>query len=115
VFEHGGRYWVLDYKSNALGSRDVDYTQDAMDAAMLEHRYDVQAAIYLLALHRLLRARLGASYAPEHHLGGAIYLFLRGVHSPTAGCCHLAPPLALLNELDGMLASGPRTTMGEAA
>ncbi|MCP5285439.1 MAG: exodeoxyribonuclease V subunit beta [Burkholderiaceae bacterium] len=115
VFEHGGRYWVLDYKSNALGSRDADYTQDAMEAAMLEHRYDVQAALYLLALHRLLRARLGASYAPEHHLGGAIYLFLRGVHSPTAGCCHLAPPLALLNELDGMLASGPRTTMGEAA
>lgn len=115
VFEHEGRYWVLDYKSNALGSHDADYTQDAMEAAMLEHRYDVQAALYLLALHRLLRARLGASYAPEHHLGGAIYLFLRGVHSPTAGCCHFAPPLDLLNELDGMLASGPRTTMGEAA
>ena len=115
VFEHGGRYWVLDYKSNALGSGDADYTQEAMEAAMLEHRYDVQAAIYLLALHRLLRSRLGAAYAPEHHLGGAIYLFLRGVHSPTAGCCHVAPPLALLNELDGMLASGAHATTGEAA
>jgi len=115
VFEHEGRYWVLDYKSNALGSRDADYTQDAMETAMLEHRYDVQAAIYLLALHRLLRSRLGAAYAPEHHLGGAIYLFLRGVHSPTAGCCHVAPPLALLNELDGMLASGARATTGETA
>ena len=115
VFEHEGRYWVLDYKSNALGSRDADYTQEAMEAAMLEHRYDVQAAIYLLALHRLLRSRLGVAYAPEHHLGGAIYLFLRGVHSSTGGCCHVAPPLALLNELDGMLASGARATTGEAA
>jgi len=115
VFEYEGRYWVLDYKSNTLGSRDADYTHEAMESAMLEHRYDVQAAIYLLALHRLLRTRLGTAYAPENHLGGAIYLFLRGMHSPTAGCCHVAPPLALLNELDGMLASGARATTGEAA
>lgn len=103
VFEHEGRYWVLDYKSNALGSRDADYTDAAMEAAMLEHRYDVQAALYLLALHRLLKVRLGAAYEPAQHLGGAIYYFLRGVRSATGGCCHVAPPLALLEALDGML------------
>ncbi|MDB5999200.1 MAG: exodeoxyribonuclease subunit beta, partial [Rhizobacter sp.] len=41
VFEHEGRYWVLDYKSNALGSRDADYHRGALESAMAEHRYDV--------------------------------------------------------------------------
>jgi ATP-dependent exoDNAse (exonuclease V) beta subunit (contains helicase and exonuclease domains) len=27
VFHHAGRYWVLDYKSNVLGTDDADYTQ----------------------------------------------------------------------------------------
>ncbi len=103
VFEHEGRYWVLDYKSNALGPKDADYTIAAMESAMLEHRYDVQAALYLLALHRLLRARLGASYEPAQHLGGAIYHFLRGVGSATGGCCHVEPPLELLDAMDEML------------
>ena len=106
VFEHEGRYWVLDYKSNALGAQDSDYTAEAMNAAMLEHRYDVQAALYLLALHRLLQARLGRGYAPARHLGGAIYLFLRGVGGARAGCCTVAPPIALLDALDAELRQG---------
>ncbi len=115
VFEHQGRYWVLDYKSNALGLRDADYTAEAMAAAMLEHRYDVQAALYLLALHRLLRLRLGAAYVPAQHLGGAIYYFLRGVRSASVGCRHVAPPLALLEALDEMLRPHAPAITGEAA
>jgi exodeoxyribonuclease V beta subunit len=56
----------------------------------------VQAALYLLALHRLLRARLGAAYRPAQHLGGALFLFLRGVAGPAAGCCLLPAVPALL-------------------
>jgi exodeoxyribonuclease V beta subunit len=115
VFEHEGRYWVLDYKSNALGAEDADYTAEAMEAAMLAHRYDVQAALYLLALHRLLKARLGAAYAPAQHLGGALYHFLRGVGSARGGCCHVAPPLALLDALDAMLLPGARQPGGVTA
>jgi len=103
VFEHGGRYWVLDYKSNHLGEHGGAYTASALDAAMAAHRYDVQAALYLLALHRLLRARLGAAYAPEQHLGGALYFFLRGIDGPEQGVRHVAPPLALLEALDALL------------
>jgi exodeoxyribonuclease V beta subunit len=103
VFEHGGRYWVLDHKSNHLGSSDADYTADALEAAMAQHRYDVQAAVYLLALHRLLRARLGAGYDPAQQLGGALYFFLRGIRGPAGGCCHVAPPLALLAAFDALL------------
>ena len=110
VFEHQGRYWVLDYKSNALGDSDAHYHPAALEAAMAEHRYDVQAALYLLALHRLLRQRLGAGYRPAQHLGGAIYLFLRGLRGPAAGCYHLPAPLPLLEALDqalGKPAEGP--------
>ena len=115
VFEHDGRYGVLDHKSNALGPRDTDYTDAAMASAMLEHRYDVQAVIYLLALHRLLQRRLGRAYAPARHLHGAVYLFLRGVRSPGGGAFHLAPPLALIEALDTMLAPAAVALPGEAA
>jgi exodeoxyribonuclease V beta subunit len=104
VFECDGRYWVLDYKSNALGPGDTAYTQAAMAAGMAEHRYDIQGAIYMLAVHRLLRARLGADYSPHDHLGGAVFLFLRGIGNPaTHGCYLLEPDLELLDGLDRLL------------
>src|SRR5450830_1504188 len=104
VFEHEGRYWVLDYKSNALGPGDAAYTRTAMEAGMAEHRYEIQGSIYLLALHRLLRARLGDAYEPEYQLGGAVFLFLRGIANPeTHGCCVLAPDMELLDKLERLL------------
>lgn len=106
VFEHEGKYWVLDYKSNALGAGDAAYTRSAMGAAMAAHRYDIQGAIYMLALHRLLRSRLGEQYDPATQLGGAVFFFLRGVaNSATHGCYYLAPDSALLDGLDALLAS----------
>lgn len=104
VFAHEGRYWVLDYKSNALGTSDADYSEDALEAAMLDHRYDVQCALYMLALHRLLRSRLGGAYDPSQQLGGALDVFLRGVRGPRAGCVYIAADPALLDALDALFA-----------
>ncbi len=104
VFEHAGRYWVLDYKSNHLGPDAGAYTTGALGEAMAAHRYDVQAALYLLALHRLLRQRLGAGYDPAQQLGGALYLFLRGVDAPGQGVYTVPPSLPLLDALDALLA-----------
>lgn len=106
VFEHEGRYWVLDYKSNHLGADDAAYTTEALGQAMAQHRYEVQAALYMLALHRLLRSRLGAAYDPAEHLGGAVYLFMRGIDGPAGGCCSLPAPVALMDGLDAMLGWG---------
>jgi len=104
VFEIDGRYWVLDYKSNALGTGDAAYTRLAMQAGMAAHRYDIQGTLYMLALHRLLKARLGDAYEPEYQLGGALFLFLRGIANPeTHGCCVLAPDLELLDQLERLL------------
>src|SRR5471030_3553090 len=57
TFEHEGRYYVADYKSNWLGVDDEAYTEQAMAASILENRYDLQYVLYLLALHRQLKAR----------------------------------------------------------
>lgn len=107
VFEHDGRYWVLDYKGNGLGTDDSGYDAASLAAAMAKHRYDVQAAVYALALHRLLRSRLGSDYDPARHLGGAVYLFLRGIHGPAGGTCTLTIPPACLHALDAMLEPAP--------
>jgi exodeoxyribonuclease V beta subunit len=78
-----------------------------MTAAMAAHRYDIQGAIYMLALHRLLRSRLGQAYQPSRQLGGAIFLFLRGIANPsTRGCRLLEPDLDLLGGLDRLLGNG---------
>jgi hypothetical protein len=77
VFEHDGRYFVADYKSNWLGPDAAAYTTDAMRDAILHARYELQYVLYLLALHRLLKARL-PDYDYDRHVGGAVYLFLRG-------------------------------------
>jgi exodeoxyribonuclease V beta subunit len=104
VFEHEGRYWVLDYKSNSLGAGDSAYGNSAMAGAMAAHRYDIQGALYMLALHRLLQSRLGDAYDPAAQLGGAVFLFLRGIANVhTHGCYLLAPDLALLDGLDALL------------
>lgn len=104
VFEHEGRYWVLDYKSNSLGAGDAAYSRAAMAAGMAAHRYDIQGAIYMLALHRLLRSRLGDDYDPARQLGGALFLFLRGIaNTATRGCYLLEPDLALLDGLERLL------------
>ncbi len=104
VFEHEGRYWLVDYKSNALGAGDSAYSRAAMAVGMAAHRYDIQGAIYMLALHRLLKSRLGQDYDPVAQLGGAIFLFLRGiVNSQTHGCYLIEPDLALLDGLDALL------------
>jgi len=71
---------------------------------MAQHRYDIQGAIYMLALHRLLKSRLGDAYDPAQQLGGAIFLFLRGIANPdTHGCYLLEPQLELLDGLDHIL------------
>jgi len=80
MFRHDGKYYVLDYKSNHLGFSAHDYRHEALSSAIMEHRYDVQYLLYSLAVHRLLKARMGDSYCYDRHFGGVLYLFLRGLN-----------------------------------
>jgi exodeoxyribonuclease V beta subunit len=104
VFEHNGLYYVADYKSNWLGEDDNAYSQAAMRDKVLSSRYDLQYVIYTLALHRLLKARLGNEYDYDTHVGGSVYLFLRGHRAATAGAFFDRPPRQLIETLDAMFA-----------
>ncbi|WP_061290685.1 exodeoxyribonuclease V subunit beta [Azotobacter vinelandii] len=101
AFEHGGRYYLLDYKSNWLGEGDAAYTAEAMAATAASHRYDLQSVLYLLALHRQLRARL-PGYDYDAHLGGALCLFLRGSRAAGQGIHWVRPPRELIETLDAL-------------
>ena len=84
LFEHEGKYYVLDYKSNHIGMTFEDYQAENMADAIAEHRYDLQYQLYTLALHRLLRQRL-PDYDYDKHVGGVCYLFLRGMRADQQG------------------------------
>ncbi|MGD9942918.1 MAG: exodeoxyribonuclease V subunit beta [Burkholderiaceae bacterium] len=101
VFEHEGRYYVIDYKSNWLGPRDADYAPASLRDAVLSHRYELQYVLYVFALHRLLRARL-PGYDYERHVGGALCMFVRGHAAPGQGLYGERPPKALIDAMDAL-------------
>ncbi len=78
VARAGGRWWVVDWKSNRLGDDGSAYTPQALAATMQGHHYGLQLHLYVYGLHRFLRSRL-ADYAYDTHVGGATYAFLRGL------------------------------------
>lgn len=108
VAEKDGCYYIIDWKSNYLGASDEDYSQAAMQKAVNAHRYDLQYIFYILALHRQLTARL-PDYDYDKHLGGAVYVFLRGWQNPsTQGLFHDKPPKALIEKLDTLFSNATK-------
>lgn len=101
TLEYQGRFYVADYKSNHLGDDFSYYDQDSMAQAMWDHDYNLQALIYTVALHRYLSIRL-PDYDYDQHIGGACYLFVRGMHPEYSnmGCLHLIPEKSLVMELN---------------
>ncbi len=104
VCRHGGKYYIMDYKTNYLGDRFADYHADALVAAMRDHNYGLQYWIYTLVLHRFLANTLPA-YAYEQDFGGVVYLFARGMSPglPGNGLFHDRPQVAVLDELHNCL------------
>jgi exodeoxyribonuclease V beta subunit len=91
VFEHGGRYYLADYKSNWLGPRRSEYGQTELARAMGREAYYLQYLVYCVALHRYLGSRV-QGYSYESHFGGVRYLFLRGMQ-PAAGHASASMPI----------------------
>jgi exodeoxyribonuclease V beta subunit len=102
VFEVDGRFYILDYKSNWLGDAPEDYAPRRLVEAMLAARYDLQMVLYLTALHRHLQDRL-PNYDPAVHLGGALYLFVRGIDSQGQGVYFAPANPALIAAMDALL------------
>lgn len=103
VFRHNGKYYLVDYKSNFLGSTLADYNQEALKKEMLHSHYDWQYLIYTLALHRYLKSVV-PHYDYARDFGGVFYLFLRGMNGePQSGVFYDRPSVELITELDGVL------------
>jgi exodeoxyribonuclease V beta subunit len=113
----GHRYIVVDYKTNWLGEADrrltaADYDRRRLVEAMLHSDYPLQALLYSIVLHRFLRWRL-PGYDPSVHLGGVLYLFVRGmcgadtpvVDGHPAGVFSWQPPAVLVTALSDLLDS----------
>jgi exodeoxyribonuclease V beta subunit len=117
----GGRFAIVDYKTNWLAAPGEALTAwhhrpAALAAEMDRGHYGLQALLYTAALHRYLRWRL-PGYDPERNLAGVLYLFVRGMlgaDAPTvdgAPCGVFAwqPPKALVEGLSHIL-DGRRAT-----
>ncbi len=72
MFEHEGRAYVGDWKTNSLDSYEPDKVR-----AYSERVYGLQARIYTVALVRLLRVGGARDYADR--FGGTLFLYLRGL------------------------------------
>ncbi|MEY3019667.1 MAG: hypothetical protein RLZZ272_651 [Actinomycetota bacterium] len=113
-----GRYAVMDHKSNRLPGRSTvpstvgHYGRSGIERAVASRDYVLQGLLYVVALHRHLRARL-ADYDYDRHLVGAAFLFLRGMVGPASpraadgiptGVWWFRPDRALVDAVDGLLA-----------
>jgi exodeoxyribonuclease V beta subunit len=113
------RYFVVDYKTNWLAAPGEalsawHYRPSALEAEMCRAHYPLQALFYLVALHRYLRWRV-PGYEPASQLGGALYLFLRGMipgapvfeGGQPCGVFSWCPPASLVAEVSDLLAGRP--------
>ncbi|MCY3970303.1 MAG: exodeoxyribonuclease V subunit beta [Acidobacteria bacterium] len=108
VAQHDGRWYVIDYKSNWLGPDLASYSKEAIAQAMRHHGYHLQYVLYLAALHRLLALRL-PDYDYDRHIGGAFYLFLRGMrpNAPGSGVFHDRPSRACIEAINACFGEAP--------
>ena len=115
VLRIGERHLVVDYKTNWLGPVDTPlttahYDPTALREAMTHSSYPLQAILYGVVLHRFLRWRQ-PGYDPHRHLGGVLYLYLRGmageqtplVDGNPTGVFSWAPPVALVTGVSALL------------
>jgi len=96
VFEHDGKYYIVDWKTNWLGASDADYTPARIPPVMGKEGYVLQSYLYAAALLRFLRQR-GRDY---DDFGGVYYIFLRGLsHGTQNGIWFDVPPRECLEKL----------------
>ncbi|MGA1874688.1 MAG: exodeoxyribonuclease V subunit beta [bacterium] len=100
VFQHDGSYFLLDWKSNYLGSSLEHYRKGTLQETMEREYYFLQYHLYTVALHKYLARRI-PGYDVETHFGGIFYVFLRGVapEAPHYGIFRDRPSRALIEAL----------------
>lgn len=102
-FEHDGKFYILDWKSNFLGNDLEDYNAENIKFAMKENNYNLQYLIYTIALVKYLGTRK-IDFDYEKDFGGVIYLFVRGVREDgSGGIFFCKPQLDLVENISALL------------
>ncbi len=103
LLRHDGRYYIIDYKSNNLGAAPDRYDPPVLPGVLAREHYYLQFLLYTIAVHRYLRTRI-TGYTYDTHMGGVLYLFLRGMQAATQnGVFFCRPPAALVDALESRL------------
>jgi exodeoxyribonuclease V beta subunit len=102
VFEHQGKFYILDYKSNYLGESTDKYSPDTLKHDIWVNKYNMQYHIYCVALNKYLSKRM-YKYSYDTHFGGVFYLYLRGINVENrSGIFFDRPDLGLLKKLSDL-------------
>jgi exodeoxyribonuclease V beta subunit len=102
IFTAGDKFYIIDWKSNYLGSSPDMYSFETMDREMNAKHYKLQYYIYTVAVHRYLSLRC-KSYSYATHFGGVYYLFLRGLQSGNStGIYYNRPGTELIQNLNNI-------------
>ncbi|MEE3422135.1 MAG: UvrD-helicase domain-containing protein [Succinimonas sp.] len=122
-FEHDGKYYVADYKSNIITenrNKQGLYNREAMQRTIYDSHYDFQYVIYTVAMHRFLKHKLGDSYDYDTHIGGIYYLFLRGmrgenseINGSVPGVYYVRLPRELVEKADKFFANDEDNEKGD--
>jgi len=100
VFEHNGKFYILDWKSNHLGNSIESYNEAGMEEAMTGSNYHLQYLIYTVAMKRYLAQKI-INFDYDTHFGGVIYVFMRGVRCDgNTGIYYKKPSSKSIIELD---------------
>jgi len=108
IFQYNGRFYIIDWKSNFLGTGIKNYTQNLLRETIKSDYYNLQYYIYTLALHQYLKWRM-PKYKYENDFGGVFYVFIRGVNSqlgPEFGIFNDVPESKFIEKLGRLLIPG---------
>jgi exodeoxyribonuclease V beta subunit len=101
VVLHAGRFYLIDWKSNLLGTDPADYHRERLGTVMARDYYVLQYHLYALALHAYLERRV-PHYSYDENFGGIFYVFLRGLQpdgNPDYGVYYDRPDSSFIQEM----------------
>ncbi|MGN0866836.1 MAG: UvrD-helicase domain-containing protein [Oligosphaeraceae bacterium] len=114
LFEHDGKYYIVDWKTNILDGKRDSFSREGMEKEMKKNQYTLQYLLYTVAFLRAYQFNtLGWELTEANYnalFGGVIYCFLRGVRKGQRdrhGFYAALPDYAQIKELFHTLAPIP--------
>lgn len=113
AYEQDGRFYILDWKTNHLGTDPDDYGKVGLENGVAAHSYQIQFSLYTAALDLYLKQVYGDKWEYDQTkarpgqftFGGVQYVFLRafGLKQDGLGCFYHLPKPVFIRELQDIL------------